>query len=655
MNGLSSPARWSDPALVSLLALAAVLPYLNTLLNAFVYDDLTQVLNNPYIVNFRHLGQIFGSSVWSYIGQQGVTNYYRPLMTFGYLLCYQAFGKVAFGFHLVNVVLHAGVVCILFALSLALFKRRDLAFAAALVFALHPAHTESVAWIAAVTDVELTFFYLLTFLLFVRIAEPGGGRSNRTLAAMALCFALALLSKEQALTLPLLATIYEHLYRDDRNSTSWTQKFARYRALWVLAGAYFIIRVQLLGALAPVNQMPALSWAQAVYSALALSGQYIAKMLWPRTLCAFYVFHPSKTPLDSRALAGLAAGLLVAAAFVALWKRSRMASFGFIWFFATLLPVLNARWMAANVFAERYLYLPSVGLCWVFGWCAVSLWGVASRRSRRLRRAVAAVFAAILILCAARIVTRNRDWQNDVRLYTRTLIQQPEAYEILNNLGAIYWTQGRAQAARREWTDALSLHEQNTIVLNNLGLYYSREKKYAEAVSYFKRAMLLKPAYTDPHLNLGVTYAKMGQDEAAELQLRAATALAPLNVRAHNELGELYLKMNEMDLAAQQFRLSARSEPNIMAFDDLGQIEAQQKRFDEARQMFERALALNSLDSVAHFGLGSILMAQGRNAQAEKQYHAGLETDPANAQARAALQALKLDDARAKRSAFNLR
>ncbi|MGH9358373.1 MAG: tetratricopeptide repeat protein, partial [Terriglobia bacterium] len=490
-------------------------------------------------------------------------------------------------------------------------------------------------------------------LFFVRIARADGGRSSRDLVAMALCFVLALLSKEQALTLPLAATIYEHAYRDDRNSTSWTQKFARYRILWALTGAYIVIRVQLLGALAPVNQMPSLSWTQAVYSALALSGQYVVKMLWPRTLCAFYVFHPSKTPLDPRALAGLAVCLLALAAYLALWKRARMASFGFIWFFITLLPVLNARWMAANVFAERYLYLPSVGLCWVFGWCVLSLWDTASRR--RLGWAVPAGLSVILALYAARIITRNCDWRNDVRLYTVTLIQQPEAYEILNNLGAVYWKQGRAESARREWTDALSLHERNTIVLNNLGLYYSHEKKYSQAVSYFQRAMLLKPAYTDPHLNLGITYVKMGDNQAAELQLRAAEALAPLNVRAHNELGKLYLGRNEVDMAEREFRLSAQSEPNSTAFDELGQVSARSKRFDQAHQMFERALGLNSFDSVAHFGLASILAGEGRNAQAEKQYQEGLETDPANLQARTKLQALKLDVARAKISALNLK
>ncbi len=640
-NAASSAPKLSDQALVGLLALAAVLPYLNTLFNAFVYDDMTQVLNNPYIVNFRHLRQIFGSSVWSYVGQQGVTNYYRPLMTFGYLLCYQVFGKVAFGFHLVNIVLHAGVVCALFALSLALFNgHRGLAFAAALIFALHPIHTESVAWIAAVTDVEVTFFYLLTFFFFLKIALPDGRSSGRAVAACAGCFALALLSKEQALTLPLLATIYEHAYRDDRDVTNWRQKLARYRLLWIMAVAYLIIRVQLLGALAPVNQMPALPWPQAVYSGFALTGHYFEKMLWPRTLCAFYVFHVSRSALGGRALAGFAACLLAAAAFLGLRKRDRAISFGFIWFFATLLPVLNARWMAANVFAERYLYLPSVGLAWVFGWCAVRIWDRAQEGFRRARWAAAAAFAGILLLCVTRIVTRNRDWRNDVRLYTRTVTQQPEAYEILNNLGATYWNQGRMDAARREWMDAYSIHPENAVLLNNLGLLYQREKDFAQAVSYFHRAMLLKPAYTDPHLNLGETYAKMGQQQRAKLQLRAATMLAPLNVRAHNELGKLYLQMKEADPAARQFRLSARSERNVFALDELGKIDSRCGRFDEATRMFRQALSLNSYDSVAHFGLGAILAKRGQAEQAAQQYRAGLETDPKNVAAHAALQAL---------------
>src|SRR5215469_18977136 len=152
----------STAQLLLVLVFCAVGPYANTLLNGFVYDDNTQVMNNPYIQNLHHLREIFTTTVWSYIGTQGVTNYYRPVMTAGYLMCYRLFGPLAYGFHLANVLLHTAVVCALFFVAWSLLQRRGAAFASALVFALHPIHTESVAWVAAVTDLELTFFYLLT-------------------------------------------------------------------------------------------------------------------------------------------------------------------------------------------------------------------------------------------------------------------------------------------------------------------------------------------------------------------------------------------------------------------------------------------------------------------------------------------------------------
>src|SRR5271167_625183 len=133
---------FSTARLVLVLVLGALAPYANTLLNGFVYDDNTQVMNNPYIQNFHHLREIFTTTVWSYIGTQGVTNYYRPMMTAGYLVCYRMFGPLAYGFHLANVLLHAAVVCALFFAAWSLLERRDAAFASALIFALHPIHSE---------------------------------------------------------------------------------------------------------------------------------------------------------------------------------------------------------------------------------------------------------------------------------------------------------------------------------------------------------------------------------------------------------------------------------------------------------------------------------------------------------------------------------
>jgi len=632
----------SDRTLLLILCLLAVLPYLNILFNAFVYDDNTQVLNNPYIQNFRHLREIFSTTVWSYIGVQGVSNYYRPMMTFGYLLCYQIFGPLAYGFHLASVLLDAAVVCSLFVVTKEIFRNRPLAFVAAGLFALHPIHSESIAWIAAVTDLELTLFYLLTFLCFLRVAQPGGGRSDRAQLAMAGSFVLALVSKEQALTLPVLATVYEHFYRDDRAETTLTQKFWRYAFLWMLGAAYLLFRVRFFGALAPVLQISDLTWYQTILSAVALVGQYCAKLLWPVHLCAFYVFQRSTTILDPRFLAGLGAMIVSAVLFAVLWQRARVVSFAFLWFLVTLGPVLNPRWMAANVFTERYLYLPSVGFCWLAAWGWVKLWERTAQQPPIKRQALVAALSLVAVLYTIRIVKRNPDWHDDVRLYTATLASSPSSYHIRNNLGTVYWKQGNIDAAEQEWRKALELSPRNVIFINNLGMVFSYRKQYDDATAYFLRAMRYKPNYTDPHLNLGNVYEELGQHADAELQFRAAVALSPLRVDARNKLGRLYLDSGRLPEAEEQFRRSVASEPNWTAYAGLGDIYVQWNDGARAEQSYRRALELQPYESRVHFSLGAFYAAGARRAEAIREYQAGLETDPANSEAHATLEKLKL-------------
>ncbi len=246
------------------------------------------------------------------------------------------------------------VVCLVFVLTERLTGDRVWAFVAGALFALHPVHTESVAWIAAVTDLEVTFFYLLTFGFFLAVARPGGGRSEPTLAAMVVAFILALLSKEQAMTLPALATVYEHFYREDRSETTTSQKLARYGLLWLVGVAYVLFRIHFLGALAPEEKFRQVTPQQIVLSAIALVGQYVGKLLWPVRLCAFYVFHPSTSLFDLRVLAGLLVLLALAALFLVCWRSRernvRFASFAILWFFATLAPVLNAHWVGGQRF-----------------------------------------------------------------------------------------------------------------------------------------------------------------------------------------------------------------------------------------------------------------------------------------------------------------
>jgi tetratricopeptide (TPR) repeat protein len=624
----------------------ATLPYLNILVNGFVFDDDAQVVQNPYIRSFRYLKEIFTTNIWSFTGMT-VSNYYRPMMALGYLICYKLFGMQAFGFHLVSLLLHVLVVCLVFVLTERLTGDRVCAFVAGALFALHPVHTESVAWIATVTDLELTFFYLLTFGLYLAAARPGGRRSERLVAAMGGTFLLALLSKEQAMTLPALATVYEHFCRADRFETTTLQKLARYGLLWLVGAAYMLLRVHFLGGLAPLEKLRQLTPQQIMFCALALVGQYVWILLWPVRLCAFHVFHPSTSPFDPRVLAGLLVLLTLAAVFlVCLGSRDanvRFASFGILWFFATLAPVLNPRWVSDNVFTERYLYLPSVGVVWLVGLGASKLWSRAGPRPAP-RRTLVLAGLALGGLFAARTVIRNLDWNNDIVFYTRTLDLSPDADIILCNLGSVYWRQGDFDKAESVWQRALALKPNYSGTLYNLGLVASQREHYAEAAEFFRRAVEQLPSWADPHLDLGKAYLKMGLRDPAELQFRAAVALAPLNPRARNELGQLLFAAGRWKEAEEQFRASAQVLPNVLTYDYLGTLGIRRGDVEGAARDFRAALTLDESDSNAHFGLGDIYRVAGRKAEALTEYQAGLLNDPTNPEALAAVQKLRQEN-----------
>jgi protein O-mannosyl-transferase len=641
----SKPGGQLDTFLVAALILCAALPYINTLLNGFVYDDNRQVLENTYLKSFHFLPQVFGTTVWSFVGMQGVSNYYRPMMTLGYALCYHVFGPLAYGFHLVNVCLNVGVVLLVFAVARRLFRDRAVAFVAACLFAIHPIHTEAVAWVAAVTTLDVTFFYLLTFWLFLKMARPRGEVSPWIKLAAVVSFALTIFSKEQALTFPLLAMVYEHFYREDREETTLWQKARRYGDFWLMDVAYVLFRIVYLGAFAPQIQLSRLGWYPSVLSALALVGRYLEKLFWPVELCAYYVFHKGTSVLDPRVLAGIAVLVACAAIFAALARCNRTASFGFVWFFVTLAPVLDIRYLAGNVFAERYLYLPSVGSCFVLGWAGVKFWKALASRPRAWRHGLLTASCALGLLMVVRVATRNRDWRSDETLYSQTLKVSPRATNIRENLGVVAWNHGRIDEAEKEWNIALKLNPNSPITLSNLGLVYARRKQYRQAERYFRQAMLHKPNYTDPHLNLGSMLMDLGRFEEAEWQLRAAVALSPLIPSCHNKLGKLYLNEGRPGAAAKQFSQSVQAAPNFEGYDGLGDVYLGQRDLSRAKQAYAAAARINPYDSRAHFGLAQIAASAGHRKAALAEYARGFETDPNNQEARTAVQLLRANKA----------
>lgn len=628
---------------LAFLLLLALLPYAGILHNdfAYIYDDKAQILDNPYVHTFGHLREALTTPVWSFADAHGTTNYYRPVMTLGFLLCYQIFGPLAFGFHLASLLLHAAVVLTLYLFAERLLRHRGAALAAAGLFALHPVHVESVAWISAVTDLELTFFYLLTFWCFLQVDQPTFYGRLRMQGCMAICFLLALLSKEQALTLAVLAVIYEHFYRADRNETTWAQKIGRYGVLWMLLLGYVLMRVRLMGSFAHAMGWVHLTLFETFLSALALLGQYIFKLIWPAYLSAFYVFHASTHLTSAPVLKGLGALAICVAVFGVLWKKARPASFGILWLLCTLAPVLNARLMGSYVLADRYLYLPTVGFCLVAGWAIAGLWQAASKRQAVWRWPVAFSGCIIVALCVFRIVTRIPDWQDDVTLISRALAAEPDEFVLHDALGDAYWMRGEEALAEHEWKETLRLKPDFVRPIDALGALYAKEGRYDEAKPYLERAIQLSTRDADSHLNLGAVYAETHQMDRAEEQFRIAISIAPLNFAAHNVLGKLYLDSGRLKEAEDQFRQSLQVEPNLAAYDHLGYIYAQMGDQGRAEEAFKASLAMNGADSHAHYHLGLIYAATGRKAQAVVELQAALAIDPNNAEIRSALNGLR--------------
>jgi Flp pilus assembly protein TadD/4-amino-4-deoxy-L-arabinose transferase-like glycosyltransferase len=628
---------------VVVLLLLAILPYAGMLRNDFTYayDDKAQIIDNPYAHSFEHWKDVLTTNVWSHKGARGKTNYYRPMMTLGFALCYWIFGPSAYGFHLVSLLIHAAVVLMLFFVAGRLLRNRTAGFLAAGLFALHPIHVESLAWISAVTDIEVTLFYLLTFWCFLRMERLSTARQLGMQGAMAASFVLALLSKEQALTLPFLALIYEHFYREDRSGTTPAQKVLRYAPLWLLSIAYLYFRVRVLGQVARSTALHPLTPYQTVLSALALVGQYISKLVWPGRLSAFYIFHASKHLLDVGVVAGAVGLLMCAVVFGVLWKNARPASFGLLWLFVTLAPVLNAWWMGAYVFTERYLYLPSVGFCFVVGWAGAALWARVRKGRPFGRTALLAAACAIAALCALRIVTRIPVWRDDVTLLSDAAAAEPQDYRLREGLGLAYWIRGNSAAAEREWRVALRLEPKDAQILYELGVVYAEQRRFDDARVLLESSVQMDPEDSDAHLNLGAVYAETGNTDLAEKQFRAAIALTPLNFNSHNVLGKLYFDSGRLNEAEQQFRQSLECEPNLAALDYLGYIYQRQGDSVRAEKAFRAALALNGADSHAHYNLGLIYAAAGRTAQAAQELQAALAADPGNPDIQSTLEKLR--------------
>jgi protein O-mannosyl-transferase len=631
--GLTTPKIESTS--IALLFLLSVGCYLNTLMNAFVYDDELQILQNPYIKSWHYLPAILRTTVWSFIGSVGDTNYYRPLMTLTYLGLWKTFGDSPVGYHLFNILVNALVVTCVYFAGRELFKNHWTAFISAILFAVHPVHTETVNWIAAVPDLEATLLCLLGFYAYVKGPKVDWKRQ----ALVVICFFLALLAKEPALMLAPLLVYYEHFVREGRTETTFAAKVKRYLPVCLAGAGYILLRIVLLGKLAPVLQHAQITWPQAIYSGFALITQYGRLLFWPAKLSAFHVFHASDSFGEPSVLMGAAIVVISGVLALLLHKRWPAAAFCIVWTGITLAPVLNARWMAANVLTERYLYLPSVGFCWLAGWAAKGLWDFLGEKTQGrtpFRVTAAAMGIALVFLGAAKTWARNRIWHDDMTLYTATLQTDPDSYVMHMNLGVAYFGVN-FKASEKELRRALELKPDSPNVLNALGCVYLEQDRLEAAETTFQNAIAIKPGWTDPHFNYGRLLKKMGQNDKALAEFRKAVEVGPLNATARFYLAQELAERGGDQEAAAEYRQSIQLSPSLTSERNLADILLRTGKDNEAADILHQIAKAYPFDSATHLRLGRLLEKQGKTGEARREYQAALVTDPANGEAQEGL------------------
>jgi tetratricopeptide (TPR) repeat protein len=620
--------RSREAILYATVFVMGLIPYLNTMAFGFAYDDGQQILTNPYLRSFRYLKQILTTPVWSFKYANIPTNYYRPLMSLEYFVFYQAYGPLAYIYHLANVVINATVVVLLFAVTRRLFNSTQIAFVTAILFAVHPIHTETVAWIADIPDLQLAAFLLLAFWFFLNL-----GDSERpswwTYVAMCVFYILALFSKEPAVAFPAIATFYEHMCRPDRARTSWSKKLQRYAPLWVMTIIYLGCRVALMGGLVPTMKRGSLPWKETILSSFALFNEYMDKLVWAGRSALFDTFHPSVSITDWQVLCGMAWVLAFCFFAIYFWRRNPTLVMAAAWIVAILSPALNARWMATNVFAERYLYVPSIGFCWIAGSALVAIWNssVASK-SKAIRVSLAGAFAILVAVLSVQTAFRDRDWRNDFTLFTAAVARNPQDSDLRANLGLVLWVGNHKDAALEQWHIGLAQNARSIWTLNNLAMADVDQKKYTEAIEFARRAIDMRPNFSYGNLNWGAALVGLGDPAAAEPHYLAAINDSPLDWYIRNCYAEFLVNAGRLNEARVQYEISLKTVVNSDALDNLGDIAVHDGKTSLAESYFRQATEIESYDAHAHYQLVIIYGNSGRDAEAIREYQLAQQTDP---------------------------
>jgi tetratricopeptide (TPR) repeat protein len=550
--GGAGAAALSRPLVLALaLALLAVVAYRGALQNGFVnFDDPDYVTENPAV----RAGLTGAGLRWA--ATAIVVANWHPLTLASHMLDCELYGLNPRGHHLTSLLLHAASTLLLFEFLRRSTGRPLPSAAVAALFAVHPTHVESVAWVAERKDVLCGFLWMATLAAYLRYARrPSIGRY---LAVAALC-AASLAAKPMAVTLPFVLLLMDvwplgrlRIAGGGPGSgagalpgiageavgrpAGWRRLLGEKLPLLALATA--VAAVTLVAQGEPLARDADTPWALRLANAVTSYAAYLGKTLYPAHLAVVYPF-PRAIPA-SRVAAALAllAGLTALAAARA--RRAPYLAVGWLWFLGTLVPVLGLLQVGAQRMADRYTYLPSIGLYLAAVWGVAELAPSAGHRPR-LRAALGAAAVAAILLLTATTARQTRVWKDGATLFRHSLAVE-ESYLAHADLADALAAAGDRAGAYAEYRAALRLQPRNARAYAGLGIALQAWGRPREAAGCLRASLRLDPAAEVPRLVLAMALDDLGESEAAIVELAAVAARDPRSERAHLGLASLLAK-----------------------------------------------------------------------------------------------------------------
>jgi Flp pilus assembly protein TadD len=552
------------------------------LFGGFVWDDGALIVDNSLIKSPSGLATIMTSGFWETGDRHDrFQSFFRPVVSLSYAFDYAVWGLRPAGFHLTNLLLHFLCCWLVYRVCTAEAVPWWAALGGAAIFAVHPVHVESVAWISGRTDLLCAFFLLASFMLSRR-----EGRRAQTMSLS--LFALALFSKEMAATLPLLV-FFDRLLSGGgikRNLRSaWTGAWPYLAVL----GLYLAVRWLVLAhGAAQIFEMSAASYAA---TALFVVARYLMLLIMPVGLDAHYPYEPLTGLLVPIALLAM---LMLAVVFVATRPLSRNSPRGLFWLgwvFASMLPVLVFSRLGGVLMADRFLYIPSIALAPLM---AMSLRVVrAGERPFIPKRPVAVTMALILVIFASLSVRRSLVWRDDYTLFTDMARTSPHSALVRCNLGSALYARGESARAVEEFRAAIALSPSYSLAHNNLATALESEGRLEEALAGYREALRLAPGLVEAGANAGSLLVRSGRHEEGLTLLQELLELHPRSTIALYALADALDRVGRGEEALPLLERALRYDPRHAESHYLtGKIHSDRGRTEEAASSMSRFLEL---------------------------------------------------------------